>query len=506
MVNIAFLTWPVVSAFVFRALDLRLAIAVTLIGGYLLLPPSVSIDPPLLPPIEKNTVAAISALVLAALFAAGASGEDRGLPGWLPRNRVALLLICLLVAGAFLTVQTNGDRISTGSRVLPALRLYDAFSIIQGILVALVPFFLGRKFFADSEQHRVLLIVICVAGVGYSFLALYEVRMSPQLNRYLYGYFPHSWVQHLRADGFRPVVFLRHGLELGIFICCAMLAAAACYRARVTANSWRFLAAALWLFMTLFLAKTLGAFLIAVVMLPLVLLLNVRLQLLAAGALGAIIMLYPMLRGADLVPTDSLVSFAESIDAQRAGSLQFRFDNEDILLERANERPLFGWGGYSRGRVFDENGRDISTTDGWWVIVAGQGGWIRYIGECGLLTLSIIFLAFRSRTLNVSLVTSGLSLVLAANLVDLLPNAGLTPITWLMAGALYGRLEVAAAPYRERQKGNARHFPVQALKASSGSLAANENSADQRSAVSSYTRQTVRHERRDSTRPRALRK
>jgi hypothetical protein len=491
MVNIALFSWPFCSAVLFRLLDLRVAIALTVIVGYLLLPPAVGIDLPLLPPIEKDTVAAISALVLAVIFA----GKVRSLPGWLPRSRTALVLILLLVVGAFLTTLTNGDRLAIGPRILPALRLYDAFAITQSSLVALIPFFLGRKFFAGRDQHRILLLVLCLAGLAYSILALYEIRMSPQLNRYLYGYFPHDWRQHLRGGGYRPVVFLEHGLRLGIFICCAMLAAAVCYRGKVGPAPWRFLVAAIWLLMTLVLAKTLGAIMIALILLPAVLFLNVRLQLLTAGALGLTILLYPMLRGADLVPVDRIVSFAEGIDQQRAGSLQYRLDHENMLLARANERPLFGWGGYNRGRVFDDRGRNISTTDGSWIISVGQGGWLRYIGEFGLLTLSMVLLAFRKRSLNVSLITSGLSLVLAANLIDLVPNSGLSPVTWLMAGALYGRLELAndevPNPASQEWRERVRVEPPSTPAPPSGS-----KEADAGAPVSAYTRQTIHHRRR----------
>ena len=35
---------------------------------------------------------------------------------------------------------------------------------------------------------------------------------------------------------------------------------------------------------------------------------------------------------------------------------------------------------------FDEEGRDISVTDGQWVIIFGLGGWLRYLAEYGLMT------------------------------------------------------------------------------------------------------------------------
>lgn len=46
---------------------------------------------------------------------------------------------------------------------------------------------------------------------------LYEVRLSPQLHRIFYGYFPHSFAQQVRGGGFRPVVFLQHGLWVAFF-------------------------------------------------------------------------------------------------------------------------------------------------------------------------------------------------------------------------------------------------------------------------------------------------
>ena len=43
---------------------------------------------------------------------------------------------------------------------------------------------------------------------------------------------------------------------------------------------------------------------------------------------------------------------------------------------------------------------------------------------------------------GMTVATSALCLALTANLLDLLPNSSLTPLTWLMAGAVAGRLEL----------------------------------------------------------------
>ena len=47
------------------------------------------------------------------------------------------------------------------------------------------------------------------------------------------------------------------------------------------------------------------------------------------------------------------------VNQTRADSLLFRLVNEDMLAAKALQRPLFGWGGWGRNRVFDEEGRDL---------------------------------------------------------------------------------------------------------------------------------------------------
>ena len=45
---------------------------------------------------------------------------------------------------------------------------------------------------------------------------------------------------------------------------------------------------------------------------------------------------------------------------------------------------------------------------------------------------------------------SALSLIVAVNVVDLLPNSGLSPWTWLLAGSLLGRSEMILARSRSK--------------------------------------------------------
>ncbi len=528
MTTLALMLWPIVVLVLFRRLSIPAALAWSVVGGYLLLPPGARYDLPVLPPYDKTTMPIVAAALMCLLVSTSApvrralrgTRDDRPARPGGPRaaargggadptlavlratarrrsSRPALLGIAtLLLAVPVGAALTNGESLNFGPRFLSGLDFYDALSGVSRFLMMLLPFLVARRYLVTADAQATLLKVLVLSGLGYALLALVEVRLSPQLNNWIYGYYAHNFNQHIRAGGFRPMIFLEHGLRVGIFFAMTVLLAAALWRA---ARSGRLSGAvpdpalpaepppsadtapasadatpapagpgpsrrppprpprggrapALWLaacfalFVTLFLSKTLGAFLIALALLPVALLLRPRFQTLVAAGLALFVVVYPITRGAGLVPTGAIVDAAARIDTSRAASLAFRFDNEDILLDRAGEKPLFGWGGYSRNRVFDpETGRDLSITDGTWVLTIGTYGWVGYLAYFGLLTLPLFWM-LRVPAARGDPIMAGLALALTANLIDLLPNSALTPLTWLIAGAMVGRLEALTTP------------------------------------------------------------
>jgi hypothetical protein len=165
-----------------------------------------------------------------------------------------------------------------------------------------------------------------------------------------------------------------------------------------------------------------------------------------------VLITYPLLRGAQLIPLDTILNYAMSVSPERHQSLNFRILNEEQLLARAMEKPWFGWGGYGRNLILDPiDGRILTIPDGRWIIVLGTYGWLGYICEFGLLIMPLIYLgreALAQRSAVFSPFACAIALIYAANLADLLPNATLIPFTWLMAGALMGYAESLA---RQRQ-------------------------------------------------------
>ncbi len=431
--------WPLVAIGLFRLLPLQRALVWTLIAGHLLLPSETNINLPLLPAFDRTFVTAVSAAILCAIMApnpvfvqdfAARTGRQ-----------VIFGLLALVVATPVLTALQNAQPIVDGRVFLPGLRLYDAYSLISMTLFQMIPLWLGLRYLNNREGHKVLLEVIAIAGVAYTFPALLEIRISPQLHRMVYGFFPQDFVQHIRDGGFRPLVFLNHGLMLGIFFCMSIIASVVLFREarREGRKATHWMIAAIWLTFALLLSKTLGALVIAMVFSAAALLLGRRLQTILAVTVACIVLLYPLLRGAGWIPVDTVYDMAKSVSDDRADSLKFRLDNEDALLARASEKPFVGWGSWGRNSIWDpETGRMTSVTDGIWLNFIGVYGWLGYIGRFGLLTIPILFYALRRKTFGPSFITPGMILVLSSTLIDLLPNAGLVNYVWLMAGAVAG--------------------------------------------------------------------
>ena len=117
-------------------------------------------------------------------------------------------------------------------------------------------------------------------------------------------------------------------------------------------------------------------------------------------------------------------------------------ENENILAEKAIKKPLFGWGGWGRSRVHNEEGEDITVTDGLWIIILGKHGLV----GLGLFSLSLLLpIANLLRHCRVKDWThpqvapaAVLSLLLGLYMVDNLLNAMVNPIFTVIAGGLAG--------------------------------------------------------------------
>jgi hypothetical protein len=457
--------WPFVMLGLFRTLPPGRALIWSLLGGYLLLPPHpAEFDLPLMPPMNKYTLPNVMALVM--FFAT----QRQKIVLW-PKSTVARICTALFLFTPVFTVLTNPEPVLFAAGGLRGLYTLDIFALVitQGIF--LISYTLARQLLKTREDMRDLLLAMVIAGVFYAFPMLIEVRLSPQLNLWIYGYFQHLFEQMIRGGGFRPIVFLSHGIWAAMFMMMTLSAAVILLRNNPgKIRPWLF-CAAIFMAGVLVLSKTLSPFIYALFLVAAMLLTGWRTQVKIAVVIAALALIYPAAKGADLVPEARILAAAETVSAERANSLRFRFDNETMLLERAREKPLFGWGSWGRNHIHDPiTGEIRSVTDGRWILTMGMFGWFGFLGEFGLLVLPIFLIALEASAARkrpnrgkptarhvmarrqaefpardeqefVSPLVGGMTLLLALNIVDLLPNATLTPMTWLLAGCLMGYAE-----------------------------------------------------------------
>lgn len=139
--------------------------------------------------------------------------------------------------------------------------------------------------------------------------------------------------------------------------------------------------------------------------------------------------------GRDIVP-----HMASWFGEDRAGSLEFRLNNEDVLIDKAMQQPIFGWGGWGRSRVFNEKGEDLTVTDGLWVIALGLHGVVGLAALTSILLLPIGVMAWhypgRSWRHPTIAPAAVLAVLLALYAIDNLMNAMINPVYLLAIGGV----------------------------------------------------------------------
>lgn len=404
----------------------------SLLGGFMLLPSSLDVDLPLLPPVDKMSVTGLATLLLCWIYG---SQVPR------PRRSIALYVLALVfVLSPLLSSLDNSYELQTGGKSIPGFYPLTALKFAGRNLLTIVPMYIGSRFLSTDSARSVLLKALPTAMVFYSLPMLFEIRMSPQLHRWVYGYFPHaSFAQQIRDGGFRPVVFFSHGLALALFTAVAVLAALVLARARIRVLGQKAGLVAAYLGGLLALCKSLGPAVYAVVLAPVVFLTRPRTWVKLACAVSIVVCAYPLLRNHGLAPTQLVSQAASAISADRSKSFQVRVENEGVLLAKANQKPWFGWGGWGRNRIYDNwTGQDISVTDGGWIIQFGCYGWVGYLSLFGLLAVAL-FKALRATDKEVtpaSITRGGLALLLGVYMADSIPNSTPLSLILILAGSI----------------------------------------------------------------------
>ncbi len=426
-VPVALFSWPLVVLVLFSTVPARRAVITAFLFAWLFLPVA-AYEVPGLPDYTKTSATSYAVVLGVLLFDSARLTRFR--PSWIDLPLVIWCVTPLVTS------------------VLNGLGAYDGMSSVASEIVAWgIPWFIGRLYFGDPDGLRELAIGVFIGGLIYVPLCLYEIRMSPQLHDMIYGYHQHSFGQTKRFGGWRPVVFMQHGLAVGFWMTSASLAGVWLWRSGVLRHVRGVSMSALVpaLLVTTVLCKSAGSLILLAVGAFILFATRwtrspVWMMLLIAAPIA-----YMGLRATGDWSGRPLIAFAEMISDERAGSLQVRLDNEDLLAEKARERPAFGWGGWGRNRVYDDRGRDMTITDGLWIITFGQRGLVGLAALYGMLLIPA-GLALRQWPAAAWSSPEVAPIAIAAALLalfacDSLFNAMVNPVYMLCAGSLVGMVQ-----------------------------------------------------------------
>lgn len=306
-----------------------------------------------------------------------------------------------------------------------------------------VPWIMARAYVKTLDDFRDVAVSLVVAGLVYMPLTWIEMRFSPQLHYWVYGSYQHDFSQTKRMEGWRPMVFMQHGLAVGLLMALTALAAA-------------------WLAWNKAMPRILGIpplFLAVLLMATAILCRSALSSMILVAGLGALVVAktfkvkwvvlalvliaptYVTLRLAGDLALDPAISVARSVFGKdRSQSLEFRLKNESALVERALQQPVFGWGGGNKYLVKSrEPGNDNWVVpDQFWAIVLGQNGIWGLTMLLGAMVLPsvVFFWKCPARDLGLPEIApmAVLALIPALFMIDCLMNAMMNPL-WTIAGA-----------------------------------------------------------------------
>ena len=284
--------WPAVCLMLFRRLKVERALIWSLLGGYLFLPPLTEVNLPLVPAMDKTSIPNLAVLLITMFMI------REKVQIW-PQSRVAAMLVFGFLFCAIPTVMTNldpiffevlgdADPIQFIVDMLPGQNIRDIGSVMIGQLLMIVPFLLARHFLSSDDGLREILMAFMVGALIYSIPSLIEIRLSPQINTWVYGFFQHSFAQTIRGGGYRPIVFLPHGLWLALFVCAGLMAAAALIPTVKTIDRTKYILATAYLAVLLVLCKSLAAFAYGAVLTPFILIMSLKWQVRLAVFFGLV--------------------------------------------------------------------------------------------------------------------------------------------------------------------------------------------------------------------------
>ena len=418
--------WLPFTLFLFTRMKPRKAAVLSLIFGWLFLPEA-TYSFPGLPDYTKITATSLP-ILFGALFFDFLSFKKL----YPSKLDIPIIVWC---SCAFASSISNG------------LGVYDGISgVLRQIFQWGVPYAIGKMYLSDHRGLRDLAIWIVIGGLVYIPFCIWEIRMAPTLHYYIYGFRTYIFSTTLRLGGYRPTVFLHHGLAVGLWMMSALLMGIWLWRTRTIRRLVGFpmgLIVSAQFVVTL-LCRSLNSIVLGVIGFLTYFVIRSWQCKSVVLCLVLIPPAYIVSRDIGIASTSRLVEIARYVSDDRAHSLYGRLIHEEMLVEKAWRQPFFGWGGWGRNRVYDDYGEDISITDGLWIIAFGVNGLVGLISLGLVLLLPTIAFWKKYRHEDWGQPTfapvAGLVCIIPLYAIDSLMNGMLNPVFTLAAGGILGWL------------------------------------------------------------------
>jgi hypothetical protein len=419
---LALLAFPLFAVACFARLQPARAVLVTTFVGWLFLP---HIDSRLdfLRLHTKGMITGVVILLVALAFDGRRWRQFRAHPLDLP-----VALTCIT---PFLTSIENG----LGAKEGLAFAFYAA-------LTWGVPYLLGRIYLGNRRGLDDLALAMVIATLAYVPLCLWEIRMSPHLHNWVYGFRPWSFEQSIRLGGYRPSVFMQHGLAVGMLMAVGTLVGYWLWRTGAVERLGKVKFA--WIVgvmgFTTILGKSTGA--LALLAVGVAVLEGTR--RLKTPVLVVVLALLPAayctarIAGWDAEPVVTFIR--EKIEVDRADSFKARIDSERQMIGKAMNQPWFGWGRFGRAFVYSDDMESLTVPDSLWIIAFGFTGFVGLVAVGALLALPPLALlkVLPARHWADPRLAPAAALAVSLLLwaVDDIVNFMMAPVFPMMAGAL----------------------------------------------------------------------
>jgi len=434
LVPLTLFGWVPLGLAVFGFCRARTAVLVAMFGAWLFLPMA-GYDLPGLPNYDKFRAGILAVLLGVLLFDLKRLTSQRWGVWDLP---IVVWTLC-----PFMSAMAGG------------FGPYEGVSSVVGeMLGTSAAYVVGRIYFSDETGQRDLAKAFVIAGLLYVPLCLYEIRLSPHLHMHTYGFQQHDFEQTIRLGGWRPMVFMQHGLAVGLFMSCAAVLAVWLWWTKQSRGWFGIPAglATLVLLATAVLCKS--SFALGLMAAALMVLIGVRLTKSWAPLLIFALLppIYMAGRTSGVIDGQAIIAAVEPYTGERTGSISSRIQSEEILVPASMRSPIWGVGRWislvedgSGNRIDEEETGHRAVPDAMWVIVLAGRGLVGLTAFALLFLIPVMAVVYRTMTCGVGVLKGpapALAVVVIMHACDNLLNAMYSPVFWMMASALTGMLVV----------------------------------------------------------------